>query len=192
MTKVEKLHRKFENKMVSKHIEPKLVDSQSMNISEDGASLSLMRMAGETKKMLEIIMPSQETRGSIWEFKGYYYNTIKSYTSHDAYYTNEKNNRAVIGNDKVKIELKEVKQGVVEIYTIQISKEFRKKGLGKDIMENLMKIAQVNELDLQLVPVAFGDNCLSYKEFFKETLRLRKWYYELGFEYSNNSAIMTW
>ena len=193
MRKIEKLHRRFEKTMESKQCEPirMSIDDIADSLAEDGVS-SLFDMAVETKKMLEIIMPSQETVAASWKYNGSYYNTITSFTKHASEYSDKPHIRMVIANDKVKIELKQVSDEVVELNTINLSKEFRRTGLGKDIMENLMKIAQRLSFDLELVPVAFDSSIGSYKEFFKETLRLRKWYYDLGFEYNNNSAIMTW
>ena len=193
MLKIEKLHRRFEKNMESKQCEPTRMsmDDITDSLAEDGVS-SLFDMLVETKKMLEIIMPSQETVAASWKYSRSYYNTITSFTKHEAKYSAEPHIRMVVANEKVKIEFKQVSDEVVELNTIKLSKEFRRTGLGKDIMENLMKIAQRLSFDLILVPVAFDSSIGSYKEFFKETLRLRKWYYDLGFEYQKDSAIMVW
>ena len=193
MLKIEKLHRQFEKTMESKQCEPTRMsmDDIADSLAEDGVS-SLFDMLVETKKMLEIIMPSQETLAASWKYSGSYYNTITSFTKHEAKYSAKPHIRMVVANEKVKIEFKQVSDEVVELNTIKLSKEFRRTGLGKDIMENLMKIAQRLSFDLILVPVAFDSSIGSYKEFFKETLRLRKWYYDLGFEYQKDSAIMVW
>ena len=193
MLKIEKLHRRFEKNMESKQCEPTRMsmDDITDSLAEDGVS-SLFDMLVETKKMLEIIMPSQETSAASWKYNASYYNTVTSYTKHEAKYFAKPHIRMVVANEKVKIEFKQVSDEVVELNTINLSKDLRRTGLGKDIMENLMKIAQRLSFDLILVPVAFDSSIGSYKEFFKETLRLRKWYYDLGFEYQKDSAMMVW
>jgi len=193
MLKVEKLHRNFEKTMESKQCKPIMMsaDDVTNSLTEDGVG-SLFDMLVETKKMLEIIMPSQETEASAWKYSASYYNTITSYTKHEAKYFAKPHIRMVVGNEKVKIEFKQVSDEVVELNTINLRKDLRRTGLGKDIMENLMKIAQRLSFDLILVPVAFDSSISSYQEFFKETLRLRKWYYDLGFEYQKDSAMMVW
>ena len=193
MLKIEKLHRQFEKTMESKQCEPTRmsIDDIVDSLAEDGVS-SCLDMMTETKKMLEIIWPSTETAAAAWKYSGSYYNTITSYTKHEAEYSAKPHIRMVVANEKVKIEFKQVSDEVVELNTINVSKELRRTGLGKDLMENLMKIAQRLSLDLVLVPVAFDSSISSYKEFFKETLRLRKWYYDLVFEYQDNSPVMVW
>ena len=96
----------------------------------------------------------------------------------------------MVGNDLVKVEFRQVSANTVELWNITVDRSLRKQGLGKKVMHAIMTAAQEMDIDLQLIAVA--QDASRYDDFFKETLRLRKWYYDLGFEYQKDSPYLVW